>query len=79
MPPKGGQCYELLMAFARGERLTVLTGLEKYGVMALSQRCGDLRMKFGWPVQSKTIETVLGKKVSLYWMDRSDIEKLAIN
>lgn len=51
----------------RGQRLTVAQALTEYGVFALSQRMGDLR-KLGWPVQSRTITTPSGKRVSEYWV-----------
>ncbi len=41
VPPRGSQCYELLMAMQNGMRLTVKVALEKYGVYALSQRVGE--------------------------------------
>ena len=53
-------------AFDRGEHLTVATALQKYGVYALSQRCGDL-WKIGYPVDSQTITTPTGKRVSEYF------------
>lgn len=68
VPERGTQCYELLMAYQRGERLTVLTALQKYGVYALSQRNGDLRTRYGWPIKSTTVETAGGAKVSEYWL-----------
>ena len=68
VPKNGTQKHELLLAFRRGERLTVLTALELYGVYALSQRCGEL-IRDGWPIQSRTIVTRSGKTVSEYWMD----------
>lgn len=68
IPPKESQCYALLMAFQRGERLTALQAALKYGVMALSQRCGDLRMKYGWPILSTTVETEGGARVSEYYL-----------
>ncbi len=68
-PPVGSQCETLLKAFYDGERLTVLTAIEKYGVYALSQRCGDLARKYGWKVESRTITTTTGKHVSEYWID----------
>jgi len=46
-------------AFDRGEHLTVATALSLYGIYALSQRCGELERKWGYPVQSKTITTPL--------------------
>jgi hypothetical protein len=47
-PKVGTQAHMLLMAFYRGERLSVLTAIQKYGVYALSQRCGELK-RLGWP------------------------------
>jgi len=68
-PPVKSQCEALLNAFYRGERLTVLTAIEKYGVYALSQRCGDLKNRYSWPVLSQTIKTSTGKYISEYWME----------
>lgn len=68
IPPRESQCYTLLMAFKRGERLTTLPAALKYGVMALSQRCGELRRKYGWPVMSRTVRTENGADVSEYWL-----------
>lgn len=67
IPERGTQCYELLMAFKRGERLTTLKAALTYGVMALSQRCGDLR-RMGWPIQSTTVESNGGARVSEYFL-----------
>jgi hypothetical protein len=58
---------EILMdAFDRNEKLTVLSALTKYGIYALSQRCGELN-KMGYPVASETIKLPSGKKVSMYY------------
>ena len=67
VPEKGTQCYELLRAFQRGERLTVKTALDQYGVYALSQRVGDLK-RLGWPVESASRKTEGGATVSVYFM-----------
>ncbi len=53
-------------AFDAGERHTVASALAKYGIYALSQRCGDL-FRIGYPVESRTIETAQGKHVSEYF------------
>jgi hypothetical protein len=60
------QLEQLAEAFDRGESLTVATALGKYGIYALSQRCGDL-FKIGYPVESRTIETPTGKHISEYF------------
>lgn len=67
IPKSGTQHDKLLRAFQRGERLTTLEAALQYGVMALSQRCGDLR-KMGWPILSESVETLNGARVSRYWM-----------
>ena len=69
IPPRGSQCYELLTAMQDGVRLTVKVALDKYGVYALSQRIGDLRRKYGWPVLSKTIAVGPRTYVSEYWIE----------
>lgn len=61
------QLQTLMDAFDRGEALTVASALSTYGIYALSQRCGDLVRKFGYPVESETITTASGKHVSQYW------------
>ena len=61
------QLEQLAEAFDRGERLTVATALDRYGIYALSQRCGELWRKWGYPVDSRTVETPTGKHVSEYF------------
>lgn len=68
VPPKGTQHYTLLTALQRGERLTVAKALASYSVYALSQRMGDLRNEYGWPIQSRFIETAGGARVKEYWI-----------
>jgi hypothetical protein len=69
VPEAGTQNYELLKAFKRGERLTVAVALERYGIYALSQRCGELRRQ-GWPVVSEMVALESGKRVAQYRMDK---------
>lgn len=52
-------------AFDRGERLTVLDAVMRYGIYALSQRCGELRVD-GYPVESEMITTATGKRIARY-------------
>ena len=65
--PKG-QCYALLMAFQRGEKLTVAEALGKYQCFALSQRCGELR-RMGWPILSEWYDTPGGARVKRFYME----------
>jgi hypothetical protein len=52
IPPRGTQVYEILMYLKSGGRLTVAKALSELGVYALSQRCGELRRQYGWPIKS---------------------------
>jgi len=63
------QLWELLFALRRGEKLTVLVALNRYGVFALSQRCTELRA-LGWPIKSKMIQVESGKRVAEYSLDQ---------
>ncbi len=67
VPERGTQCYELLMAMQQGVRLTVAKALSEYGCYALSQRVGDLKRRYGWPIQSRKID-VGTAHVSEYWL-----------
>lgn len=66
MPNEGTQHHDLLMAFQRGEVLTVGDALMKYRVYALSQRVGDLK-RMGWNIESESVE---GGKHHRYWMTK---------
>lgn len=66
VPKDGTQHYKLLLAFKRGEVLTVGDALLKYRVYALSQRVGDLK-KMGWPIEAERVE---GADHFRYWMPR---------
>lgn len=68
LPPRGSQCYELLMAMQQGARLTVAVAMTRHGVYALSQRCGELRREYGWPIKSRWVETAGGAKVKEYFL-----------
>lgn len=60
------QCEILMDAFDRGESLTVLTALQRYGVYALSQRAGELVSKHHYPVTIRSVRTDTGKWISEY-------------
>lgn len=70
VPPRGSQCYELLMAMREGVRLTVKLAIQKYGVYALSQRVGELKRKYGWPIRSQIIELGPRTHVAEYWLEQ---------
>lgn len=68
VPEKGTQCRMLLDAFQRKEYLTVADSLTKYGIYALSQRCGELR-RMGWPINSHMKTLPNGKRIAVYSME----------
>lgn len=59
------QLTTLKAAFNRGERLTVLTALTRYRVMALSQRAGELSSQ-GFPIAKGWFVTHDNKRVRIY-------------
>lgn len=69
IPAQNSQCYELLTAMFDGKKFTVLNALKDKQVFALSQRCGELRRKYRWPVKDKWIEVKSGKRVKMYWLE----------
>ncbi len=62
------QAETLLNAFKAGEQLTVAEALTRYGIYALSQRCGEL-MREGYPVKSEMVKVPSGKRVARYSWD----------
>lgn len=69
MPPDDSQCMQILLYLKRGGRLTVAKALGELGVYALSQRVGDLKRKYGWPIKSETKQVGPKTYVSEYWLD----------
>ena len=61
------QLQTLADAFDRNERLTVAIALEKYGIYALSQRCGELEKKWGYPLDSRFVDLPNGKRIKEYF------------
>ncbi len=64
---RGKQHYEIMMYLKAGGRLTVAKALRELEIYALSQRIGELK-KQGWPIQSRTVETGGGARVSEYFL-----------
>ena len=69
IPAQGSQCYEILKSMFDGKRFTVLSALKDKQCYALSQRCGELRRKYRWPVQDKWVDLKSGKRVKQYWLE----------
>ena len=62
------QKQQILAALQAGERLTVLTALERFGCYALSQRRTGLRRE-GHPIQSQNVRLPNGKYIAEYYLD----------
>jgi hypothetical protein len=69
VPNRGTQHYELLMAMQGGVRLTVAKALSQHGCYALSQRVGELKRWYGWPIKDRFIETNGGARIKEYWLE----------
>ena len=70
--PKQSQSAQILESLLRGERLTPIDALERFGCFRLGGRIYDLR-KAGYGVKSEMIETKSGKHVACYWLDLDDL------
>lgn len=63
----------LLAALKRGEALTTLEALQRYNVMALSQRMTELQ-RAGYPIKSEMVKVASGKRVARYsWSETLDL------
>lgn len=56
------------MAMQQGARLTVAKALTEHSCYALSQRVGELKREYGWPIKDRFIDTAGGARVKEYWL-----------
>lgn len=70
VPKRGSQCWELLMAFEKGERLTTMEAFARFRITTISQRVGELKRKYGWPIKSQEKKIGPNTTVSEYWLER---------
>lgn len=70
LPEQGSQCYELLMALQAGEKLTTMEAFEKFGITTISQRMGELRRKYGWPIKREAKKVGPRTYVAEYRLER---------
>jgi hypothetical protein len=68
LPDRGSQCYELLMAFKSGYRLTTMEAFKMFGITTISQRVGELKRDYGWPIRSRMIKVGPRTYVCEYWL-----------
>lgn len=70
VPDGTTQCGRILRALQRGEQLTVVEALSRYGCFALSQRIGELK-RMGWPITSRRYKTQGGAVVARYALEKN--------
>ena len=63
------QEQRILEALRRGDRLTAMDMLVRFGSMQAATRIFYLKRE-GWPIQKKMITTPNGKRVAQYWLER---------
>lgn len=74
-PPDTTSHKALLLAhLMTGATITPLEALQRFNCLSCSQRLGDLR-RAGVPIQSRTITTPTGKRISQYWLEPSYINQ----
>lgn len=64
------QCAKLQNALERGERITALEALRRFGCLRLSARIYDLK-KRGVPIESETVKRN-GKQFKEYFIERGN-------
>ena len=69
VPDPDTQTYRILLYLQRGGKLTVAKAFSELGCFALSQRIGELKRNYGWPIQSKALKVGPKTYVAEYWMD----------
>ncbi len=68
VPERGSQCYELLIAMQAGDRLTTMEAFSRFGITTISQRVGELKRKYGWPIKTKAKQVGPRTYVAEYWL-----------
>jgi len=61
------QKAQILDALKRGEGITAVDALKRYGCFRLAARMHDLKMD-GWPIVTHNVEVSSGKIVAKYWL-----------
>jgi hypothetical protein len=62
------QCTQILRALKRGQHITPLKALERFGCFRLGARIHDLREQ-GWDIQKRWVES-RGKRFASYYLVR---------
>jgi len=65
---KQSQLHAIYSALKKGERITALDALTRFGCLRLSARIFDLRT-LGYNIKSR-IENVNKKRIAVYWLEK---------
>lgn len=72
---KPAQTTQILSALERGESLTPLDALKRFGCMRLGARIHELKQPpHGLPIQDETVEVSDGKRVKRYYLEPDYLE-----
>ena len=66
------QKADILAALIRGETLTAMDALTRFGCFRLAARIYDLRQE-GWNIISEDLTLPNGKIVAAYWLPRLEL------
>ena len=66
------QKADILAALIRGETLTAMDALTRFGCFRLAARIYDLRQE-GWNIISEDLTLPSGKIVTSYWLPRLEL------
>ena len=69
VPDPDTQTYRILLYLQRGGKLTVAKAFAELGVYALSQRVGELKRDYGWPVKARALKVGPKTYVAEYFLD----------
>ena len=62
------QAQMVLEALQRGDKITAINALSRFGVFRLAARIHELK-KLGHDIQSATMDRKDGKRYSVYWLE----------
>lgn len=62
------QAQMVLEALQRGDKITAINALSRFGVFRLAARIHELK-KLGHDIQSATMKRSSGKRYSVYWLE----------
>lgn len=69
---------QIVMALKRGEHLTPLTALKRFGTMKLSTRIGEIRYQHPeLVIGDHWVRTATGKRVKCYWLEHTKPKKVS--